>query len=390
VGRRGNGEGSIYRRKDGRWVGQYMVHTAEGTKYRYIYGKTRQAVAEKLAKAMADRDSGLVFEAGNLTIAEYLSRWLETSVKGSVRPRTLDNYRMHVRHHLIPALGSVKLKALSPAHVQALYRAKLDSGLAPSTVRYTHAVLNRALKQAVRWGLVPRNAAEAADPPKLERVEMKVLSPTEVKVLLSTARGDRVEALYVLAVHTGLRIGELLGLRWGDVDLKAGKMRVVRQLQRTRGGGGLAFSPTKNSNRRTIRLTGTAVDALRKHRAQQAEEKLRLGGIYKDQELVFATTIGTPLDASNVMYRGFKPLLRHAGLPPIRFHDLRHTYATLMLSQGINPKIVQELLGHATISQTMDTYSHVMPDMQGGAAIALDKVLSQPLDSVPEDTPEEA
>ena len=131
MGRRGNGEGSIYRRKDGRWVGQYMVHTAEGTKYRYIYGKTRQAVAEKLAKAMADRDSGLVFEAGNLTIAEYLSRWLETSVKGSVRPRTLDNYRMHVRHHLIPALGSVKLKALSPPTCKLCTARSLTRGLRP-------------------------------------------------------------------------------------------------------------------------------------------------------------------------------------------------------------------------------------------------------------------
>jgi integrase len=325
---------------------------------------------------MAERDGGLIFDTGNLTVGEYLNRWLETSVKGNVRPRTLDSYRMHVRLHIMPSLGRVKLKALSPAHVQGLYRAKLDSGLAPSTVRYTHAVLNRALKQATKWGLVPRNAAEAADPPKLERVEMKTLTPIEVKTLLSAARGERLEALYVLAVYTGLRIGELLGLRWGDVDFDAGKMRVVRQLQRMRSGGGLVFSPTKTSNRRTIRLTGTAVEALRRHRARQAEEKLGTGGLYQDQDLVFATGIGTPLDASNVMYRGFKPLLKRAGLRDIRFHDLRHTCATLMLSQGVNPKIVQELLGHATFSQTMDTYSHVMPDMQDKAAAALESALS--------------
>ncbi len=243
--KRGNGEGSIYRRMDGRWVGQYLVHTAKGPKYRYLYGKTRAMVAEKLTKAMADRDSGLIFDAGNLTTGEFLSRWLEASVKGNVRHRTLDNYRMHVRLHIAPSLGRIKLQALSPAHVQSLYRAKLDSGLAPSTLRYTHAVLNRALKQAMRWGLVPRNAAQSADPPKLERVEMRTLSPAEARRLLATSRDDGLEAFYVMAVHTGLRIGELLGLRWGDVDLDAGKMQVVRQLQRVRGGGGSSSPPPK-------------------------------------------------------------------------------------------------------------------------------------------------
>jgi integrase len=374
--RRGNGEGTIYKRKDGRYEARYTVHTANGPKRRAIYGKTRAEVAEKLTKAMADRDEGITFDAGKLTLGEYLTRWLEDSVRGNVRHRTLDNYRMHVRCHIIPALGRIKLKVLSSAHVQALYRAKLDTGLASSTVRYTHAVLHRALKQAVRWGLVPRNVCEAVDLPKLERAEVNALSPTQVRDLLSAARGDRLEALYVLAVHTGLRIGELLGLRWADVDLEAGKLRVARQLQRVRGGGGLAFSPTKNSSRRTIKLTGTAVEALRRHRARQAEEKFAIGSLYSNQDLIFASTIGTPLEASNIMNRSFKPLLKRAGLTEIRFHDLRHTAATLLLSRGVHPKLVQELLGHATITQTMDTYSHVLPGMGDQTANAMESALS--------------
>jgi integrase len=378
VTRRGNSEGSIYRRKDGRWVGQYTTHTADGPKLQYLYGKTRQAVAAKLTKAMAERDAGLTFDIGNLTVGEYLPRWLEDSVKSNVRPRTLDNYRMHVRHHIVPALGRIKLKALSPAHVQGFYRSKLDAGLTPSTVRYMHAILHRALKQALRWGLVSRNVTEAVDPPKPQYKEVNALSPTEVKTLLSMAQGERLEALYIVAVHTGLRRGELLGLRWDDVDFEAGKLRVTRQLQMMRDGSGLVFSPLKNAKkgRRTIRLTATAVEALRSHRARQAEEKLKAGSLYGDQGLIFATGIGTPLNASNMMYRSFKPLLKRAGLPPIRFHDLRHTAATLLLSKGVHPKFVQELLGHATISQTMDTYSHVLPGMGDQTAAAMESALS--------------
>jgi integrase len=376
--RRGNGEGTIYKRKDGRYEARYTVHTANGPKRKAIYDSTRAGVAGKLTMAMADRDQGMAFDAGKLTLGEYLTRWLEDSVRGNVRHRTLDSYRMHVRCHLVPALGHIKLKALSSAHVQALYRAKLDTGLAPSTVRYTHAVLHRALKQAVRWGLIARNVCEAVDLPKLERAEVYALSPTQVKTLFSAARDDRLETLYVMAIHTGLRMGELLGLRWGDVDFEAGKLRVARQLQRVRGGGGLSFSPTKNSSRRTIKLTDSAVKALKRHHARQAEEKLKLGSLYRDQDLIFASTVGTPLEASNITNRSFKPLLGRAGLPEIRFHDLRHTAATLLLTRGVHPKLVQELLGHATITQTMDTYSHVLPGMGDQTANAMESALLQP------------
>jgi integrase len=376
--KRGNGEGSITRRKNGTWRAEYNVYTAEGRKRKTLYGKTRAEVAKKLAKALSDREDGLVFDAGNFTLGEYLDRWLKDSVEGNVRSRTLSNYRLQVRRHIVPALGRIKLKALSPAHVQGLYRQKLDAGLAPSSVRYVHAVLHRALKQALRWGLVPRNVAQAVDIPKLVSEEVEALSPEEARAFLDAARGDRLEALYVVAITVGLRRGELLGLRWTDLDLgEAGTptLRVGRQLQRMRDGSGLKFVPPKGGKGRTVRLPPLTVEALRAHRARQAEQKLKAGPLYQDEGLVFATEVGTPLEPSNIDRRSFKPLLKKAGLSDIRFHDLRHTCATVLLSRGVNPKFVQELLGHADIKLTLGTYSHFLPSMGDQTANAMESAL---------------
>src|SRR5215208_6680701 len=229
MGRRGNGEGSIYRRKDGRWVGQYLVYTAKGTKYRYIYGKTRQAVAEKLTKAMADRDGGLVFDTGSLTLGNYLDRWL-LHICDTVRQRTWERYEQIVRVHLKPSLGLVKLKTLTPRQIRSLYREKLNSGLAPRTIQYIHTTLHKALKDAVADGLIPRNAAGTVKAPRPKKKEIKPLSADQTRAFLGAACGDRFEALYVLAVHCGLREGELLGLKWEDVNLDAGTLAVRRKL----------------------------------------------------------------------------------------------------------------------------------------------------------------
>jgi integrase len=238
------------------------------------------------------------------------------------------------------------------------------------------SVLRRALNQAKRWGLTPRNAAEAVDLPKLIRNEGQALSPAEAKTLLAACRGDRLEALYVLAVTCGLRQGELLGLMWEDVDPEKGTLRVRRQLQRMRDGSGLAFLPLKNpEGRREVALGPMALQVLKKHRARQAEEKLMLGSLYEDAGLVFATGHGTPIESSNLVGRSFKPLLRRAGLPDVRFHDLRHTCATLMLSTGLSPKVAQERLGHADVSVTMGIYSHVTPETRSGAAEAIEGLL---------------
>jgi integrase len=361
VGRRGNGEGSIYRRKDGRWVGQYLVYTPKGPKYRYLYGKTRQVVAEKLTKAMAQRDSGLAFEAGKLTVAEYMNKWLTESAHNRLRPKTYKDYSGLTRLHIVPALGHIKLKKLTPLHVQSFYGSKLESGLSKRTVEYIHTVLHSALKQAVRWELVPRNVTEAVDPPRPERKERPTFNLDQARLFLEAARDDGWEALYVLVIQTGMRRGELFGLRWDDVNLDDGWLHVRQALAHD----GKSFSlPKTAKGRRRIRLTSEATDALKKHKIAQHQKRLKQGSVWRDHGLVFCSSVGTPMGPDNFIKRQYKPLLRRAELPYIRFHDLRHTFASLMMPSVKNPQIVQQMLGHSRISTTLDIYSHLSQDMQ--------------------------
>jgi len=371
--RRGNNEGSISRRKDGRWMGRYTVHTHEGPKQRAVYGKTRAEVAGKLTKAMADRDGGIVYDAGKQIVGEYLTRWLADSVKDTVRQRTYERYESIVRVHLVPAIGGMKLKNLTPAHVRSLNREKLDSGLAPRTVQYIHRTLSKALKQAVSDGLIPRNAAGSVKPPQPRTEEIRPLNREQVRVFLEAVSGDRLEALYVVAITAGLRAGELLGLKWEDLDLEAGMLQVRRTLSETR--SGRIFEAPKSGKGRRIRLTRKATEALRGHRKRQIEEKLQLGTLWQDNGLLFPSQVGTPIGGRNLI-RHLKIRLGRAGLPStFRFHDLRHTCATLLLRQGVHVKFVQELLGHGDVSLTLNTYSHVLPDMGDAAAGAMDEAL---------------
>jgi len=371
MGKRGNGEGSITRRKDGLYVARYTVQTATGSKRKALYGKTRSEVAAKLSKALADRESGLMFDADNMTVGEYLARWLSDSVRGTVRISTFERHEQIVRAHLVTAFGRMKVKNLTPAHVRSLHREKLEDGLAPATVRKIHSTLHKALSQAVADGLIPRNAAEVKAP-RPAPDEMRPLSEAEARTFLDAARvaEDRFEALYVLAITTGLRRGELLGLRWDDADLDRGTLRVGRALVREGGRWVVGETKTKRGRRR-VNLTPRTVAALKAHRKRQLEQRVRLAGLYEDQGLIFASENGTPLNPENLVKRSFKPLLKRAGLPEIRFHDLRHTCATLLLGRGVHPKIVQELLGHATIAMTLDTYSHYLPSMGDQASGAM-------------------
>lgn len=373
-----NGEGSKpYKDKYRRWCVRHTFHFPEGSKRKAFYGRTSAEALAKRNKALADYYNGLmIFDTENATLSQYLERWLNDSKRDNLAQRTFANYQAHIRGHLVPALGRVKLRSLTPAQIQALYRVKLDAGLSPATIHSIHAVLRGALTQAVRWKLLPYNVAEAVELPKLVRHEGKTFSVEEAKRFLEAAREERLEALYVLAITCGLRQGELLGLAWEDVDLERGTMRVRRQLQRMRDGSGLAFLPLKNPDgRREVALGPMAVEALRKHRTRQVEEKLMLGALYEDMGLILATPKGTPLEASNVVNRSFKPLLERAGVPRIRFHELRHTCGTIMGSTGVDPKYAQDRLGHSDISVTLNTYTHVLPDVRAEVARKIEGAL---------------
>lgn len=374
--KKGNGEGSIgFHKKSGLYMARYTVETATGKERKALYAKTRTEAAQKLTEALANAQKGITADAGALTVGVFVERWLEDSVRGTVRQSTYQRDESLCRVHLVPGLGKKKLKALNAAEVQRFYRAKLDSGLSSATVHKLHVVLHKALKQAVRWGLAPRNVADDVDAPKIHKEEVSPLIREEARKLLDTARGERLEALYVVAVQSGLRQGELLAIRWEDVDLEARTVQVRRTL--TRNGGKLAVGPTKTSKaRRTVKLTQDATEALQDHLERQLAEMDKAGDSWQENGLVFCTGKGTLINPTNLRRRSLAPLLQRAGLPPMTFHQLRHTAATILLLKNVNPKVVSEMLGHATIAITLDTYSHVLPNMQDSAVSAMEEAFS--------------
>lgn len=373
--RRGHGEGSIFKRKDGLWVTRVTIGRDARGKVKKLttYHKTRKEAKEALIKALGDRQRGLPIDPSRQTVADFLIRWLEDSVKGSTRPRTYECYAGVINRHIIPAVGSLRLSKLSPQRLQRLYREKQETGLT-RTVQLIHAVLHRALSQALKWGLVPRNVSDAVDRPRVARKEMQVLTPDQLNCLLEAARNDALHALYVMAVTTGLRQGELLALKWSDINLDIGTLQVQRQLQWLKGAASFT-EPKSAKSRRSLVLPEMTIASLKKHRVRQNEARLAMGSVWHDNDLIFCSSIGTALNQSNLTKR-FHALLAKAGLTRIRFHDLRHTAATLLLQKGVHPKIVQEMLGHSQISLTLDTYSHVLPAMKREAATKMDEILA--------------
>jgi integrase len=370
----------ITKRKDGRYMARYTVHTPDGPKRKTIYGKKYKEVEKKLNEARANADKGLVFDADNLKAGEWMDSWLSDCLKplvaaGKMAHSTYIRAEGIVNNHLKHALGHRKLKDLTRVEVRRLYNDK-SKALSARSVDYIHATLQMRLSQAVRDNLIPRNVAVGERPrSSRNRKEAKALSPTQVKALLSAARDTRSEALYVVAVHTGLRQGELLGLKWTDVDLSeaTGKLSVRRSLKVTE--DGLAFGPPKNkASRRSVPLNKSAVAALRTHRLRQNEERLSAPE-WRDHDLVFPNRVGKPTDHNNLYYREYKPLLERAGLEGegFTFHTLRHTFATALFGRSEHPKVVQSLLGHSSITQTMDTYSHLMDGIGDDAVDGLDE-----------------
>jgi integrase len=371
-----------------------LERDAEGDRKRKrvtFHGTRREAEAEH-ARIVHEVMSGVYVDAKKTTVGEYLDWWLESCVKPKTAPRTHEGYKMIVEQHLKPALGSIRLARLSAMHVQQYESGMLKGGrverrkdppkdetvprvrtLSAQTVLHHHRVLNTALRQAVKKGILLRNPLEAVEPPKPQRRQMQTLPGEQVAGLLAAAEGSRLHAPLQLAVATGMRRGELLGLHWRDADLDAGKLGVRCSLQTLKGEPEPIIKSPKSGKSRTISLPAFAVDALKKHRADQAADKLLQGRDYQDNDLVFCEEDGQPWKPN--AFSGLWDRFRAKHGIPYRFHDLRHTCATLMLEAGVHPKVVQEMLGHSTIAITMDLYSHVSPNLQEEAALKLDAIL---------------
>ncbi|HEX6488997.1 MAG TPA: site-specific integrase [Candidatus Dormibacteraeota bacterium] len=366
----GNGEGSVYPRSDGRWGA--TVRLANGRRHT-VYAKTRLEAKRRLRELIDQREAGILVGNARQKTADYLERWLEEIARPSVRGSTYIGYRRHI-HRVLPRIGHLRLLELSPAHIQSTYRELLAEGLSATTVRHIHAVLHRAFKQAVLWGLLLRNPTDAVSRPRTARFEIKTLSADEVRQFLDANREDRLYALWLLMATTGLRRGEAIAVGWADLDQATSRLSIHRALRRHPHAGLVFEEPKTRHSRRTIQLSALAVAAIANHRRRQLEERLAAGPYWQDCGLIFSSTEGTPLDPHNV-YVAFQRALQRTKSPRMRLHDLRHTAATLMLGRGVHPKLVQDMLGHSTISLTMDTYSHVTPPMQGEVASQMDELL---------------
>ena len=368
--RRGQNEDSVYRRENG----SYCAQLSDNGKRITEYFKTRREAQDWIEETRSQVRNGLSLAGAQAPLGSYLTTWLN-SILTSVRPKTHLQYEQIVNRHVLPTLGMVKLKDLRPDMIQTLYNEKLANGASRRTVQLIHAILHRSLGQALKWGLIGRNPADAVTRPTVKRAEMKVLTDQQVRTLLLAARGTRFETLLHVAVTTGLREGELLGLKWSDLDWRTHQIRIQRQVQRHKGQGIVFTKPKSAAGRRMVVLGKATVEKLQKHFQQQELERQFAADKWQENDLIFPSVIGTPMDNRN-MLKVFKELLVQAGLPDIRFHDLRHTAATLMLQQGVHPKVVQERLGHSDISLTLNTYSHVLPAMQESAAEALDDLIT--------------
>ena len=374
MGRRIQGEGSVYQRKDGRWVA--VITTDEGKK-KFVYRKTQKEALKELQLANQAKMQGTLITTKDQKLKDFLTQWLTDSAQPNLREKTYIRYGELINLHVLPTLGKITLQKLTPQHLQKLYNKKRQEGYAPQTVQHIHRVLHRALNDAVKWSLVARNVCDLVDTPRVPKLEMRALSPEQSQDLLAAVQGDTLEALYVLALTTGMREGELLALQWKDIDFQNGTLQVRRKISRITNKGFIFSEPKTAKSRRNITLTRMAMESLKQHRIHQNERRLAAGPTWEEYDLIFCNTLGRPIEVGNMIRRSFRPLLQKAGLPIIRFHDLRHSCASLLLAMGVHPKVVQELLGHSQISITLDTYSHVLPSLQGDAITRLETLLTQ-------------
>jgi integrase len=343
---------------------------------------TKKETEKKLSELLSQVDNGVFMKPAKITIADYLERWLKDYVWPNLAPRTAEGYEYIIRRHIIPAIGKLTLTQLKPEHLQHYYADKLsfgradgNGGLSAKTVRHHHVTLHDALQGAVKWGLLSRNPADAVDAPRFQRPQMNIMDADEINQFLEAAKDTPYYAIFYVALFTGMRRSELLALKWSDIDLILCQIYVSRSLHQLKDGSIVWRQPKSDKSRRMIALTPSTALILREHRENQLSIKLVQGLLLKDDDLVFSRPDGNPYRPDTITHAWIK-LARRVGLKGIRLHDARHTHASLMLKQGIHPKIVQERLGHSSIQITLDTYSHVAPGLQEAAARKFDEAIS--------------
>ncbi len=366
--RQRHGDGSVFQRKDGRWVFQMVM---ENGRRKPFYFKTEKEALAARRKLLYEKDQGVLATGPEQTLKVYLERWLEEVIRPTKPPNTYQTYRYNLRRHVIPALGYVKLRRLTPDMLQPLYAQMQNEGLKPKSIGVVHAALKSALENALRWGLVSQNVARLVTLPRIERYEGQVLTQAQVRKLLEVARGSRIEALLLVALTTGMRRGELLALRWSDVDFENGMLYVRRTVNRITGRGYVEGEPKSKASRRKLFLADVTVEALKKHWQYQEQLRIRVAEKWSDQGIVFSNTCGGFSEPCTVAKK-LKKFLVDAGLPHMRFHDLRHSAATILLEARVDLKTVQERLGHSSMAITADIYSHVTSRMHEEAIGKID------------------
>lgn len=370
--RRGaHGRSTIIKRPDGRWHGYVSMGSTGGGKRerRHMSSVSRSVVVAKVRELEKKRDAGLRHAAGeSMRLEEWLDYWINSIAPARIRPRTLASYHNSVRRHIVPFLGKRRLDQLTPEDIEKWHSELLAKGWSPATVLRVHKILHRALRVAMQRERVSRNVVSLVDPPRQRPTETPLpFDVDECRKVLAAAEGRRNEARWTVALALGLRQSEALGLQWRDVDLDAGRLTIQRSLHRVDGGGVIFEEPKTPRSRRTIALPQPLVAALRAHREQQDLERHRAGSEWDEIGLIFTQPNGRPIDKKSD-WDAWKQLLQDAGVRHIRLHDARHTAATLLLSAGVHPRVVMDLLGHSQMRTTTDIYSHVMPALAQEAA----------------------
>jgi len=370
--------GQLIKRSENTWLVRIFLGRDTNGKRKYfnktIHGTKKDAQKYLTAKTR-EKDLGVFVEPASIQFGKFLDRWLEETAKFKLRARTFDNYESLLNCHVRKILGAKRLSDIQSYEVQKLYNDMKKASYSPKTIRHVHNVLSLAFKQAIKWKMLIQNPCDLCELPQMEKTEMMYFTPQETARFLDAAKDDKYYSVFLVAIETGMRPEEYLGLQWKDVDFDNSSLSVRRALVVKKGGGFIFTEPKTKKSRRSIPISNTVKKALKEHRRKQLAEKFKLGAAYENFDLVFASEIGTPLLHGNLLRRHFKPIRDKAELPKIRMYDLRHTTATLLLSAGENPKVVSERLGHASIVLTLDTYSHVLPTMQRTATDKMEKLM---------------